>query len=153
MDFLKSWILNIAIISIIISIITSLVPTGNLEKIVKFAASGLLLLCFITPFFTNYNIDFSNAFKIDETKKQIYEMDFDKTSLSYSKIECENLIRKKLSENNISTNKIDVVITKKDEKLIISRINIKVSDTEKTKNILIDELLINKDVIFIDGDE
>jgi|GEM_PF-841685 len=76
LEFLRSWIINIVIISIALILFEIVVPSGKIKKIITLVSGFVLLIAVITPFLQlkNKNIDLneailSHSFYID--KKEI----------------------------------------------------------------------------------
>ncbi len=66
-DFLKSWIEQIAIAIVIVSIIELILPSGNIKKYIKVILGIYVVFCIINPFINNINL-----FNIDNLEMDKY---------------------------------------------------------------------------------
>ena len=63
--FLSSWVEQIAIALIIVTIFEMIVPNGNLKKYIKIVLGMYIIFVIISPIVNNKKIDWNN-FKIDK---------------------------------------------------------------------------------------
>ncbi|MUK87163.1 stage III sporulation protein AF [Ornithinibacillus sp. L9] len=95
MSLLIEWVTQIIIFIILAAIIDLLVPASSMKKYIKFVVGLLLILIFLKPFFSLFNIDLQHAF--NTSLQEIFEDDYGEENM-------ENLIDIQKSEIESSQN-------------------------------------------------
>ncbi|SES82876.1 stage III sporulation protein AF [Oceanobacillus limi] len=95
MDLLIQWVTQIIIFIILATIIDLLIPATSMKKYIKFVVGLILILIFLKPFFSLFNIDLQHAF--DTPIESIFESDYEESDI-------ENLIDLQKSEIESSQN-------------------------------------------------
>ena len=112
-NFFKTWIEQIAISVIVVSIIELILPAGNLKKYIKVVLGIYVVFCIISPFINNLNL-----FKIDnieiahyfqeEKKSKINQESMNKRIQNLYIEELKKTIESKISENGYKLNKCEI---------------------------------------------
>lgn len=141
MELIKEFTVGLVIVCVTGAIIIILTPEGSIEKQVKTAVSLVMLLCFIYPFCSGIELNFS----------------FDIPTETESKISSEELfidtfraqlisdIKKYLSENDINVSDIEIVMHTTDEsEILIESVTIYLFADSKPKTEITQQLIKNK---------
>ena len=103
-EFLKSWVLNIATIAILLVLIEILIPSGKTKKLVNLISGFLLLITIIQPFFKilwkDSTFDWIN--EIDNSFTGLSNMDINKGEFREEQISQIIKVYRKRVENRIS---------------------------------------------------
>ncbi len=159
-EVIKNYILSICIVGLVSSIIISLSPNGNTEKVIRLVVSIFFLLAVIAPILTGKfsfsKIELDNILKADLTEKKLENIRLfnEKTSLSASE-EIKEQIYLLLKQEKITVKDINVTITNQNNKFTLNKITVSsnLKDKEKIKKIICTKLNISEEIINIEVDE
>ena len=143
-SFLSSWIGQIAVSVIIVSIFEIIIPNGNLKKYIKVVLGIYIVYCMITPF-----VNKNKLFDIDDLDIKKYTTNNISKSDANLKANKENpgihkidLIIKNSQNNQIQINEVEIGNSIKQQEK--KDINI-----EQIKQLIADYLEINQNIISI----
>lgn len=143
-NFLSSWVKNLALALIIVSILEMILPNNKTKKYVKMVMGLYILFSIISPFIENSNkfdlnnLDLNSYIKETQTKSSTSE-EVDQTSMDYRlnqiyKEELEKNITQKIEEKGyeVETCKVLAHISEEDSGIekITLKINGKTNETE-----------------------
>jgi len=121
-EFLRSWVLNIAVLSVIIAILEIMIPSGKTSKFVKLVTGFILLIALINPVLKLFKngIDLNKIQLASSNLVDKYEIQHDSSILKESQMKqissvykqrlSEDIMRNLSSINDISITKVDVDI-------------------------------------------
>lgn len=104
LEFLKDWVLNIAVIAVLLVFIELLIPSGKTKKFVNLISGFILIITIIQPFLKfllkGYDLNWLNA--IDNSFSVITEVDVTNTEFREEQIkQIVKVYRKRLIEQII----------------------------------------------------
>ena len=147
--FLNTWIGQIAVSAIIVSIFEMILPNGNIKKYIKAILGIYIIYCIITPF-----VDQNKLFKLDKldiekytanniTQSNVNQESVDKRIETLYIQELEKNINTKIKEYGYEIYKcqIDANLNSNKENPGIHKINLIIK--ENKKNVEIDKIEIN----------
>lgn len=143
-EFIYSWLKDIVVFFIIITLIDLIMPKGQLKRYMNFIIGLMLIFMVISPFLKLFSIDFKlENSTIDEFNKQeVHDIDFTKEQTE----KIENLYIEKISseikmliekESEYKVNNIDINIDKNEKdfgEIIDINIELMNKDYEKKDN-------------------
>lgn len=118
-EFLRKWVLNIAVLSVIIVMLEILIPSGKTRKFVKLITGFILLIALINPVLKLFKngVDLNEIQLTDGGFTDKYQIEYDSNSLKESQMkQISSVYKRKLAEDikqNLSLLE-DVSITKVD---------------------------------------
>ncbi len=157
--FLDTWIGQIAISVIIVSIFEMILPNGNLKKYIKVVLGIYIIYCIITPFVNNEKlfdldkIDIEKYTASNITQSNINQESMDKRLETLYIQELEKNINTKIKEFGYEIYKcqIDANLNSNKENPGIHKINMIIK--ENKRNIEIDKIEINNNESFKEESE
>lgn len=108
-EFLKSWVVNIATLSVFIVLIEILMPSGRMKKFINLVSGFILLIALLNPFIQLYakgvnlkeiqlnNDNFINKMELEENRK-IFEEKQMKQTIELYKQKLKNNIEESLKD-------------------------------------------------------
>lgn len=142
-NFLSSWVKNLSLAIIVVSILEMLLPNNKTKKYVKMVMGLYILFSIISPFIKNSqkfnfeNIDVSSYINetIETNKTEVNQESMDKRLKEIYIEELENDITKKLKEKGYTIEycKVDASISQDSNNSGINTINLKLYKKEKTE--------------------
>lgn len=142
-NFLSSWVKNLSLAIIVVSILEMLLPNNKTKKYVKMVMGLYILFSIISPFIKNSdkfnleNIDVSSYIneELETSKVEVNQESMDKRLKEIYAEELENDITKKLKEKGYTIEycKVDANISQKDNDSGIKKITLKLDKKESTK--------------------
>lgn len=151
-EFLSSWVKNISLSIVIVSILEMLLPNNKLKKYLKMIMGMYILFNIISPFIENSNIFNIESIDLEDLEvSQVYSNNVDQTSMDkrlkelYIQ-ELEKDIEEKLKLKGYIVEKCkvdaDILENKKDSK--IRKIAIKIDKKENTQEETIESKLVTE---------
>ncbi len=132
-DFLSSWVKNIGLAIIIVSILEMMIPNNKTKKYIKMVMGTYITFCMISPFINNkVNLD---SFKLEnyvETSTEINQESMDRRIEQLYIEELEKNITNKVEEKGYIVNKCKVDATIADN-VQDTKINKIILNVEKNK--------------------
>lgn len=142
-NFLSSWVKNLSLAIIVVSILEMLLPNNKTKKYVKMVMGLYILFSIISPFIKNSdkfnleNIDVSSYIneELETSNVEVNQESMDKRLKEIYVEELENDITKKLKEKGYTIEycKVDANISQKDNDSGIKKITLKLDKKEVTK--------------------
>ena len=142
-NFLSSWVKNLSLAIIVVSILEMLLPNNKTKKYVKMVMGLYILFSIISPFIKNSdklnfeNIDVSSYIneELDTINVEVNQESMDKRLKEIYAEELENDITKKLKEKGYTIEycKVDANISQKDNDSGIKKITLKLDKKESIK--------------------
>ncbi len=142
-NFLSSWVKNLSLAIIVVSILEMLLPNNKTKKYVKMVMGLYILFSIISPFIKNSdklnfeNIDVSSYIneELDTSNVEVNQESMDKRLKEIYAEELENDITKKLKEKGYTIEycKVDANISQKDNDSGIKKITLKLDKKESIK--------------------
>ena len=142
-NFLSSWVKNLSLAIIVVSILEMLLPNNKTKKYVKMVMGLYILFSIISPFIKNSdklnfeNIDVSSYIneELETSKIEVNQESMDKRLKEIYAEELENDITKKLKEKGYTIEycKVDANISQKDNDSGIKKITLKLDKKESIK--------------------
>lgn len=142
-NFLSSWVKNLSLAIIVVSILEMLLPNNKTKKYVKMVMGLYILFSIISPFIKNSdklnfeNIDVSSYIneELETSKVEVNQESMDKRLKEIYAEELENDITKKLKEKGYTIEycKVDANISQKDNDSGIKKITLKLDKKESIK--------------------
>ncbi len=142
-NFLSSWVKNLSLAIIVVSILEMLLPNNKTKKYVKMVMGLYILFSIISPFIKNSdklnfeNIDVSSYIneELDTSNVEVNQESMDKRLKEIYIEELENDITKKLKEKGYTIEycKVDANISQKDNDSGIKKITLKLDKKESIK--------------------
>lgn len=142
-NFLSSWVKNLSLAIIVVSILEMLLPNNKTKKYVKMIMGLYILFSIISPFIKNSdklnfeNIDVSSYIneELDTSNVEVNQESMDKRLKEIYIEELENDITKKLKEKGYTIEycKVDANISQENNDSGIKKITLKLDKKEETK--------------------
>ena len=142
-NFLSSWVKNLSLAIIVVSILEMLLPNNKTKKYVKMVMGLYILFSIISPFIKNSdklnfeNIDVSSYIneELDTSNVEVNQESMDKRLKEIYIEELENDITKKLKEKGYTIEycKVDANISQENNDSGIKKITLKLDKKEETK--------------------
>lgn len=142
-NFLSSWVKNLSLAIIVVSILEMLLPNNKTKKYVKMVMGLYILFSIISPFIKNSdklnfeNIDVSSYMKeeLDTSNVEVNQESMDKRLKEIYIEELENDITKKLKEKGYTIEycKVDANISQENNDSVIKKITLKLDKKEETR--------------------
>lgn len=110
MDGVAKWATVIILCAVICLVIEMLLPSGKLEKSVRFVLSAFMICAIIFPFGEmafGLQVELSRI-EVPSDEYEEFEDSIDDTSIGLAKISISNLISERLKEIDVSAEKIEV---------------------------------------------
>lgn len=142
-NFLSSWVKNLSLAIIVVSILEMLLPNNKTKKYVKMVMGLYILFSIISPFIKNSDklnfekIDVSSYIneELDTSNVEVNQESMDKRLKEIYIEELENDITKKLKEKGYTIEycKVDANISQENNDSGIKKITLKLDKKEETK--------------------
>lgn len=142
-NFLSSWVKNLSLAIIVVSILEMLLPNNKTKKYVKMVMGLYILFSIISPFIKNSdklnfeNIDVSSYIneELDTSNVEVNQESMDKRLKEIYIEELENDITKKLREKGYTIEycKVDANISQENNDSGIKKITLKLDKKEETR--------------------
>jgi stage III sporulation protein AF len=142
-NFLSSWVKNLSLAIIVVSILEMLLPNNKTKKYVKMVMGLYILFSIISPFIKNSdklnfeNIDVSSYIneELDTSNVEVNQESMDKRLKEIYIEELENDITKKLKEKGYTIEycKVDANISQENNDSGIKKITLKLDKKEETR--------------------
>ena len=142
-NFLSSWVKNLSLAIIVVSILEMLLPNNKTKKYVKMVMGLYILFSIISPFIKNSdklnfeNIDVSSYIneELATSNVEVNQESMDKRLKEIYVEELENDITKKLKEKGYTIEycKVDANISQENNDSGIKKITLKLNKKEETK--------------------
>lgn len=142
-NFLSSWVKNLSLAIIVVSILEMLLPNNKTKKYVKMVMGLYILFSIISPFIKNSdklnfeNIDVSSYIneELDTSNVEVNQESMDKRLKEIYIEELENDITKKLKEKGYTIEycKVDANISQENNDSGIKNITLKLDKKEETR--------------------
>ncbi len=127
LEFLRSWIINIVIISIVLILFEIVIPSGKIKKIITLVSGFVLLIAVVNPFLQlknkNYDLSegiLSDSFYIDKKEVETGSKLLDETQAKQISYVYKNKLTARIEEE---TNKLEGVTDAKATVQIIEDYN------------------------------
>jgi len=153
MEFLKNWVLGITICSIIISIILSIAPNGNLQKTLKLSAGIVFILFFISPFVKGIQLD-PDYFNVANTPDADFSEVFIQNTNKLISNQINEYLINDLENQGFNVYSVNTLTEGSSENIKITSITLKCSADEKEEikkhlenNLKIVQGVINYEVV------
>ena len=141
MELIKEFTVGLVIVCVTGAIIIILTPEGSIEKQVKTAVSLVMLLCFIYPFCSGIEIDFSFDIPI-ETESEISS---EELFIDTFRNQLISDIKEYLSENDINVSNIEITMHTTDEnEILIESVTVYLFADSKPETEITQQLIKNK---------
>lgn len=141
MEQIKEFTVGLIIVCVLGAIIIILTPEGTIEKQVKTAVSLVMLLCFIYPFCSGIELDFSFDIPV-ETESKISS---DELFIDTFRTQLISDIKEYLSENDINVSDIEIAMHTTDEnEILIESVIVYLFKDSKLKTEITRQLIKNK---------
>ena len=137
--FLSSWVKEIGIAIVVVSILEMLLPNNRTKKYIKMVLGVYVIFSIISPLIKNKAIFNADEFNLEnyqtETTSAIDQTSMDERIKELYEKEIEKDIIKKLNEKGyeLSTCKVTTQISNKEEETKINKIKIKLDKKKETK--------------------
>ena len=158
MEILKQWSRAVCCIAIALSILEMLLPSGNLEKIMRLIIGSFMIITLVLPF---KNLVLSINEKISFHKNDSPSINFNQKikeqAIKNIEERLKNIVESQLREKKVNIKKINIFMDMKDDNCIsIEKIQIYLSLKDKGREYDIKDFLEKKLGMFVEiliGDE
>lgn len=124
---MKTWILSVALMIILTTVLTIILPDGKLNKIIKKSFSFIVVLVVISPVINKqitFDLDFNNGFAQDVVVQEEYLEYVSKLKVDELEKSCANYLKK----SGISDIKVLIEYIYNDKGIVIDKVKLDFTD-------------------------